>query len=207
MDTTGFVGQNHNRANFFDTAITALPPDIIRELFYSAIMLLEKIYDLCRYKGRHSKTGAEYCFPAQKTFGKMFGFSREQMNRAAGVLAEKGLIVKIRRRKEHGRWMTNLYKIGPKLLEILKMLNRKRCPRFHHVTSSAHIVSTNKDSYSYKEASPLLFPNGEAGEPLKWSKPPRQTDTETNRPASPEIVSLFTNLMKLQAEKNKKGSE
>ncbi len=104
--------------------INAIPRSIRQDFTSLDFNLLEKILGLCVATARRSPTGAPYCFASQSWLGANLAVRRETISRHIGILQDLGFLIVVRRRKEAGRWMTNLMEPGPRHWQIVRQPGR-----------------------------------------------------------------------------------
>ncbi len=86
-----------------------------------------------------STNKALYCVPSQKYLAKRAQCHRVTVARITATLQKAGWIIKTNRRKEEGRFKTNLYYFGALLWKRIKSVTSRFHSIFHRVTRMLHI--------------------------------------------------------------------
>lgn len=126
--------------NNYKSATLTLPRDISTILTRTEAGLLDLIVDLSRNQAKRSPSGAYYAYPGEKWLAWKTGRSREWVSKSVNRLQTMGLLMITRRRKEKGRWRTNLYRLGVVLWRTLNGASAWFRSYIHHVNSGSHIV-------------------------------------------------------------------
>jgi len=105
------------------------------------LKILEQIYFLSRCQAKKSPTGARYCTPSEKYLGNQLGISRESVSHHVVKLNNLGVLDVTHRRKLHGRWQTNLYKIVSWIWWRIRQATKSLRTRPHRVKLASHIAT------------------------------------------------------------------
>jgi len=127
-----------------------------RQLDGPDIRLLEELNHLSRIQGKKSPTGAKYCCPSEMYLSKKVGIARENISRHVTKLTKLGILAVTHRRKLHGNWQTNMYRIVSWVWWRLRQATEKLRSLPSRVTQPSHIsipVREN-ESRSPKEGAP-----------------------------------------------------
>lgn len=116
------------------------PPGLLKGCSATEARALNYLLGLCSFHGKHSKSGAQYWNASQRQMAEKLGLSRTWLSTCIHRLHKKFLITKIHRRREHGQWKTNLYKMGPEIIKIFKGTAAGARALINHVSNSRHIV-------------------------------------------------------------------
>ena len=100
--------------------LSRLPDQLLKVLTRLDVRLLELLLSLCQSTARTSPGGAVYAYAGEAWLAKQLGSCQSYVSERIQVLEAFGLIQVTHRRKRHGRWLTNLYRIGHVLWRILK---------------------------------------------------------------------------------------
>jgi len=162
--------------------LNRLPKKLRMLLTWADEMLLEEITYLCGVTSWRSPSGARYAICGEAYLAKEFGLCRSYVSERIQYLEKIGMLNVIHRRKNKGRWMTNLYRIGPVLMDVLTNCCRELTGVIslvsHRVGFSRHIASTRtKRDHSEPGKSgappPAPLPAGHAG---RGDDPPRRSE-------------------------------
>lgn len=100
--------------------------------------LLELLTWLARCSGRRYGRPLAASWASQAWLSARVGCTREHVSRRLRRLADRGLVTIERRRREGGRWRTNLYRVVKRSVWRLAMMRRVFEGAAHHVISRSH---------------------------------------------------------------------
>jgi DNA-binding transcriptional ArsR family regulator len=127
------------------------PKELEQKLDGVDLKLLNYIAYLCKLTARKSPSGAQYCYPCEDTLAARVGVRREAISRHVSKLASLGILKVVHRRKEHGTWRSNLYKIvsweGWRLSRVAACIHRG----INHVRRIAHKVPLERVNLKTQE--------------------------------------------------------
>lgn len=107
--------------------------------------LLEAIAYDSRCQSKHSPTGARYSVKPQAYFARLLGVCRETISDAVRKLARIGILDITRRRKKHGVWQSNMYRIRSWMWWRLGKALRALRTNSHRVTQTSHITNPMRE--------------------------------------------------------------
>jgi predicted transcriptional regulator len=120
------------------------PKELERRLNGSDLKILNFIGYLCKQTAKRSPSGAQYCFPSEATIAERVGICREEVSRHVNKLSMLGILKIVHRRKEHGVWRSNLYKIisweGWRLSRVAAVIHKS----LDHVRKTSHKVLSSR---------------------------------------------------------------
>jgi biotin operon repressor len=114
--------------------------EAIKQLNCTELRVYLKLKECMKWHGKHSKSGAEYWNASQAWIAQEIGRTRQWVNRCIQKLHKLGLITSMRRRRVKGRWQTNLYRLGPEIVRILKGAKAAVIALAYHVNCTRHTV-------------------------------------------------------------------
>jgi len=120
--------------------ISQIPLEIQSRLNSTDLKVLDLIVCMCRCQSKKSESRTSYCYPSEPWIGTKLSRTRETISRSVSKLHKMELLSVIHRRKYKGVWQTNLYRLGAKLLIILKRYKEAVKEYINRVTFSSHIV-------------------------------------------------------------------
>ena len=155
--------------------LTYIPPDLLKGCNPTEIKALYMLVNLCQYHGKKSNSGAQYWNSGQAWIAARLGVSRPWVSTCILRLHRKLLLTRIHRRRIHGQWKTNLYKIGPQIIKIFKGAREGAAALVSHVKHSLHIAlkTVSKKNLKTLEGAlraPLMDPDRSAKEYLELLK-------------------------------------
>jgi biotin operon repressor len=122
------------------------------------LKLLEEIHFLSQLQAKKSPTGAKYCNPSQVYLSKKLGISRESISHHVTKLHKLGVLDVTHRRKLHGRWQTNLYKIVSWVWWRIRQAMKALRTLPHRVKLGSHIATPMRENNKPEE--PKGSPSG-----------------------------------------------
>ena len=134
------------------------------------LKLLNYLAWLCNKTAKMSPSGAHYCYVAEETMAKRFGVRRETVSLHICKLGGLGLIVILHRRKKHGHWQCNLYRLrDPRAWRLARIAGIKNHAS-NRVRLIAQIVLLKEETLSPKTQLPYHFAEKVGGVLEAWAK-------------------------------------
>lgn len=126
--TAGFDWRRLGRPDYSIAAgiIASLPPAIRNDLNASEKGVLTSIVHLAWTYASRSGRGHAYCIPSQAYLARAIARSTRTVRRAIDALAEMGLLEVQRRSSHTGHWLSNLYRLGKRLLAVVYASREKK---------------------------------------------------------------------------------
>lgn len=133
--------------------VEGLPEEILPHITAADWRVFSHITTLCRLTASKSPKKALYAFSGQAYLAGRLNMRRETVSRSVQRLQRFGLLTITHRRRWRGRWMTNLYKLGPTFWRAMKRGKAAVAAALDHVTSQSHIARTA--SYNGSRQGPI----------------------------------------------------
>jgi len=97
----------------------SLPVSIIQQLNGTDFKILRTLMGLFEHTRKKNKSGALWCNPGEKWLGRQVGRSIWTVSRSVQKLARMGLVGIQHRKSKDGTFLTNLYKVGHRVLRLI----------------------------------------------------------------------------------------